>query len=163
MYMTHGSLPMYACSSQMAIGLSTTHLCACLLLYSDPQGFIAIDECMAVAGGPPGIFACGDVASCAKHPRPKAGVYAVRQVGACCQHANVSNIGQGKDVMRSHHDHASFYAAAHVHAWMYIRCANVCNGCLCKHAYVCKQAAESACQVAHIAVLGELYDCFACA
>lgn len=49
----------------------------------DPDGFIAIDECLQVdpaAGGPPGVFACGDVASSAAHPRPKAGVFAVRQV-----------------------------------------------------------------------------------
>jgi hypothetical protein len=46
----------------------------------DAEGFIRIDEHLAADGGPPGVFACGDVASSRPHPRPKAGVYAVRQV-----------------------------------------------------------------------------------
>jgi len=48
-------------------------------LPTDPQGFLAINECLQSEGGPPEVFAAGDVASCAKHPRPKAGVFAVRQ------------------------------------------------------------------------------------
>ncbi|KAF5839251.1 hypothetical protein DUNSADRAFT_1285 [Dunaliella salina] len=48
-------------------------------LPTDPQGFLAINECLQSDGGPPEVFAAGDVASCAKHPRPKAGVFAVRQ------------------------------------------------------------------------------------
>jgi hypothetical protein len=50
-------------------------------LPTDAQGFLAINDCLQSDGGPPEVFAAGDVASCAKHPRPKAGVYAVRQVG----------------------------------------------------------------------------------
>ena len=40
---------------------------------------MAINECLQSEGGPGNVFAVGDVASCAKHPRPKAGVFAVRQ------------------------------------------------------------------------------------
>ncbi|PSC68783.1 water dikinase [Micractinium conductrix] len=44
----------------------------------DADGFLLVDECLRSAGGPPNVFAAGDVASCAAHPRPKAGVFAVR-------------------------------------------------------------------------------------
>lgn len=47
---------------------------------ADAQGFLAITDCLQSEGGPSEVFAAGDVASCAKHPRPKAGVFAVRQV-----------------------------------------------------------------------------------
>lgn len=48
----------------------------------DAGGFVAIDECLRAdpsLGGPGNVFAAGDVAGCAAHPRPKAGVFAVRQ------------------------------------------------------------------------------------
>ncbi|GLC42847.1 hypothetical protein PLESTB_001430200 [Pleodorina starrii] len=48
-------------------------------LPTDPRGFLAVDQQLQSEGGPPEVFAAGDVASCAAHPRPKAGVYAVRQ------------------------------------------------------------------------------------
>ncbi|MEW5311006.1 MAG: hypothetical protein WDW38_002754 [Sanguina aurantia] len=48
-------------------------------LPTDKDGFLAINEELQSDGGPPEVFASGDVASSAKHPRPKAGVYAVRQ------------------------------------------------------------------------------------
>ncbi|KAJ9509339.1 hypothetical protein QJQ45_001789 [Haematococcus lacustris] len=48
-------------------------------LPTDAQGFLAVDPCLHSQGGPLGVFAAGDVASCAAHPRPKAGVFAVRQ------------------------------------------------------------------------------------
>jgi len=48
-------------------------------LPTDAQGFIATQETLQVAeGGPPEVFAAGDVATCLAHPRPKAGVFAVR-------------------------------------------------------------------------------------
>ena len=47
---------------------------------STADGFLLVDECLRSAGGPPNVFAAGDVASCAAHPRPKAGVFAVRAV-----------------------------------------------------------------------------------
>eukprot|EP00983_Pelagomonas_calceolata_P086634 1156796-Pelagomonas_calceolata.AAC.6 len=56
---------------------------------ADPQGFLAINECLQSEGGPPEVFAAGDVASCAKHPRPKAGVFAVRQVGSPAREVEV--------------------------------------------------------------------------
>ncbi len=48
-------------------------------LPADGAGFVAINECLQSDGGPRNVFAVGDVASCARHPRPKAGVFAVRQ------------------------------------------------------------------------------------
>lgn len=53
---------------------------ACLPV-TDASGFLLINEFLQSAGGPPEVFAVGDVASSVTHPRPKAGVYAVRQVG----------------------------------------------------------------------------------
>jgi len=44
----------------------------------DAHGFIAINDDLATINDPK-IFACGDVASMINHPRPKAGVFAVRQ------------------------------------------------------------------------------------
>jgi selenide, water dikinase len=43
-----------------------------------PDGFIAIDETLR-SPADPSVFAAGDVATMAAHPRQKAGVYAVRQ------------------------------------------------------------------------------------
>lgn len=45
----------------------------------DASGFLLINEFLQSAGGPPEVFAVGDVATSVTHPRPKAGVYAVRQ------------------------------------------------------------------------------------
>ncbi len=45
---------------------------------ADRAGFISIDECLR-ADGLENVFAVGDVATSISHPRPKAGVYAVRQ------------------------------------------------------------------------------------
>ena len=49
------------------------------MLCADDKGFIAISATLQCSGGPANIFAVGDVASSAAHPRPKAGVFAVRQ------------------------------------------------------------------------------------
>ena len=46
---------------------------------ADELGFLSINEYLQAAGGPPNIFACGDVATSTVYPRPKAGVFAVRQ------------------------------------------------------------------------------------
>ena len=46
---------------------------------ADELGFLSINEYMQAAAGPPNIFACGDVATSTVYPRPKAGVFAVRQ------------------------------------------------------------------------------------
>lgn len=42
-------------------------------------GFLAINEFLQSAGGPANVFAAGDVATSVCDPRPKAGVFAVRQ------------------------------------------------------------------------------------
>ena len=48
-------------------------------LCADDKGFVAISATLQCSGGPANVFAVGDVASSAAHPRPKAGVFAVRQ------------------------------------------------------------------------------------
>lgn len=50
-------------------------------LPADASGFLLISDTLQSAGGRPEVFAAGDVATSTHHPRPKAGVYAVRQVG----------------------------------------------------------------------------------
>ncbi|MEE4661226.1 MAG: selenide, water dikinase SelD [Halieaceae bacterium] len=44
----------------------------------DDKGFLVVDDTLQVQGHP-GVFAAGDVAVQQKHPRPRAGVFAVRQ------------------------------------------------------------------------------------
>lgn len=50
-----------------------------MLMRVADDGFLAIDANLRSAGGPPDVFAAGDVATSVTHPRPKAGVFAVRQ------------------------------------------------------------------------------------
>jgi selenide,water dikinase len=57
-----------------------TALCIDCIVFVDESGFLLINEYLQSAGGAPEVFAVGDVATSVTHPRPKAGVYAVRQV-----------------------------------------------------------------------------------
>jgi NADH dehydrogenase FAD-containing subunit len=57
----------------------------------DAAGFLLIGDTLQSAGGPPEVFAAGDVATSINHPRPKAGVYAVRQVGQLLAFTGISS------------------------------------------------------------------------
>lgn len=61
------------------------------------DGFINIDETLQVQGDP-ALFACGDCAHMAAHPRPKAGVFAVR--AAPVLHDNLRAAVTGRPLRR---------------------------------------------------------------
>eukprot|EP00803_Ostreobium_quekettii_P010832 evm.model.scf_150EXC.5 EVM.evm.TU.scf_150EXC.5 scf_150EXC:34661-39636(-) len=48
-------------------------------LKTDDKGFLLVNDYLQADDGPPEVFAAGDVATNRNHPRPKAGVFAVRQ------------------------------------------------------------------------------------
>lgn len=49
-------------------------------LPTDEKGFMLVNEFLQSDGGPENVFGAGDIVTMRKHPRPKAGVYAVRAV-----------------------------------------------------------------------------------
>ena len=66
-----GSIPLFCCSLARLTSGSVARV--------DADGFISIKDTLQCLDGPQNVFACGDVASCNLYPRPKAGVFAVRQ------------------------------------------------------------------------------------
>lgn len=61
-----------------ATGAAASPRLAASGLATDDRGFVAVDETLRSISHP-GVFATGDCATMVGHPRPKSGVYAVRQ------------------------------------------------------------------------------------
>jgi len=61
-------------------------------MQTDDKGFLAVDDTLAVLGQN-SVFASGDVATQLNHPRPKAGVYAVRQAPVLAENLRNSLLG----------------------------------------------------------------------
>ena len=64
-------------------------------LATDNQGFVLVSETLQSTSHPR-VFAAGDVATMEKHPRPKSGVFAVRQGGPLFD--NLGAIAQGEEL-----------------------------------------------------------------
>jgi selenide, water dikinase len=62
-------------------------------LETDPDGFLALDDCLR-SKSHPFVFAAGDVAAVLNHPRPKSGVFAVRQGNPLAQNLRRALAGQ---------------------------------------------------------------------
>ncbi len=59
----------------------------------DERGFLAVESTLA-SSGDPAVFAAGDCASVTAHPRPKAGVFAVRHGPPLAQNLRLALLGQ---------------------------------------------------------------------
>ena len=90
------------------------------MIPADQDGFISVDDCLRCAGGPHDVFAVGDVASSATHPRPKAGVFAVRQGPVLsenlrrCEKSSLDAVDSRLDVQARHGSMPATVAAAPV-------------------------------------------------
>lgn len=71
---------MYCCCSHPLLQASAASWLAETGLPVDKDGFLLVNDCLQSDGGPPNVFAAGDVASNSRNPQPKAGVFAVRAV-----------------------------------------------------------------------------------
>lgn len=75
----------------------------------DKDGFLLVNDCLQSDGGPPNVFAAGDVASNSRNPRPKAGVFAVRAVSGWRQRGR----GGGGQIARNLCRHFAWQGCMH--------------------------------------------------
>ena len=68
----------------------------------DRHGFVAVDASLRSTGDP-SVFAVGDVASVLPHPRPKAGVFAVRQGPPLARNLRLAAAGQEPEPFHPQH------------------------------------------------------------
>ncbi len=81
----------------------------------DNQGFVLVNECLQSVSHD-FVFAAGDVASLAKDPRPKSGVFAVREGPYLAQNLRRAALGQALVPYRPQKHHLSLISTGSRHA-----------------------------------------------